>query len=424
VTGSRGHELCTLHPGQPGPWLWGGFTVAGEVRQGSYRLELVKVDPAHSALAVTVSQVTDPRDIASPAGLGSTLVAALGPFVAYSGARGYDRGWSSAAQMVADGQYKGLWQARAARLLVEQHGCDLVMLKWHLLDHLQHAVWGGFDPVSPWYDPALAADTEALIQAGYAAADAMIGEVLPLLDQGVTIAVVSDHGHLPHLKAVALNNLFAAQGLLRALPGDQNPPQVDWARTQVYGGPALGHIWVNLQGRQPQGSVPPEHYEAVRGEVIDRLLHLRDPQTGRCPIERAVCREDARPMGLWGDRTGDVVYWMAPGYSGDFNWAPLSRDGRVFANLVGGHDPEAEYGEGRFIAHKFQSVHGCGDPAASLGRGTEEAIFALAGPGVRAGAKLTEVPELTCVAATLCAATGLPRPSQAEPAVLDAWRLS
>jgi hypothetical protein len=421
TTDQPGSPGCFMALGQPGPWMWGDFVVAGERRRGSFQLELVQLEPVRNAFALTVSQITDPGQVARPAEMGQALVAALGPFLGYCGSRGYDRGWSSAQRMIADGRYKGLWQARAARRLVEAHEYRLVMLKWHLLDHIQHAVWGGFDPLSPWYDPARAPETARLMEASYAAADAMIGELLPLLDRGVTVVVVSDHGHLPHLKAVSLNNLLAQHGLICLLPGDAGRPQVDWAGTQVFGGPALGHIWLNLRGRQPQGAVDPAGYELLRSRVIDLLRDLRDPASGQRLVVRAVRREEAAPMGLWGDRVGDVVYWMSPGYSGDFNWSPLSLDGTVVYDLPGEHSLHAEYGEGQFIAHKFQSVHGCGDPAASLGLGTEEAILAMAGPHIRANAALPALPDLTCVVPTVCQATGLPPPAQVEGAALQPW---
>jgi hypothetical protein len=93
----------------------------------------------------------------------------------------------------------------------------------------------------------------------------------------------------------------------------------------------------------------------------------------------------------------------------------------VVYDLRDAHDLSAEYGEGKFIAHKFQSVHGCGDPAASLGRGTEEAILAMAGPAIRAGAPLESIPNLTSVTPTLCRASGLPQPAQSEGDLLAPW---
>lgn len=418
---SYGEEtpLAFLRPGQPGPWLWGDFKVNGETKTGSYRLELIRFQPEAPQYAVYVSEVTSPAEIACPAGLGEALAAKHGPFIDYCGGRGYDRGWSSIERMVEEGLYKGLWQANAARTVLEDYDCQAVFLKWHLLDHIEHGIWGYADPLSPWYDPETDQAERQIISA-YMAADQMIGALLPLLDEGVTLAITSDHGHIPHLKSVSLNNLLAQHGLIGLQPGEDDPPAVDWARTQAYGGPGLGHLWVNLQGRQPEGTVAPEDYERVRQQVIDLLLGLRDPD-GTQPVVKAIRREEARPMGLWGERVGDVVYWMEPGYSGDFNWSPLSRSGEVIVPLGPWIQSFAEYGERKFIAHKFQSLHGCGDPGAALGMGSEETVFVAAGPGIRRGAALDHTPDLACVAPTLAAATGLPRPEQADGEVLGAW---
>ena len=117
-----------------------------------------------------------------------------------------------------------------------------------------------------------------------------------------------------------------------------------------------------------------------------------------------------------------ISFWvyLNDGYSGDFNWSPLTQAGEIMAALGPGRDMTAEYGEGKFIAHKFQSVHGCGDPSASLSQGTEEAILAMAGPTIQSGAKLDTVPDLTAAAPTLAAACGLPAPADAQGVVLEA----
>ena len=419
--GSTEEDGFILRPGETSHWLWAEFEIDGVVKQASFCLKLARFNPHIPSFAVYVSQITSPRDIASPPELGEVLVNQIGPFIGYDGARAVDRGWVGAQQMIDDGLYKALWQARAARFLIEQYDCRLVMLKWHLIDHIQHAFWGGIDPLSPWYDSSDHATCEALILAAYQAADAMIGALLPLLDQGVTLTVVSDHGHIPHLKAVALNNLLLKEGLIQLMDGEGSLPQVDWWRTQAYGGPAPGDIRVNPRGPFSQGCGNPQSYEDVRERVIDLLTHLRDPETHQRVVEKVFRKEEARAIGLWGDRTGDIVYWMKPGYSGDFNWTPLAREGNVFEDLTAEREGFADYGEGRFIADKFQSVHGCGDPQAKLGVGTEEAILAMAGPAVRPGAQTDEVPNLTCVVPTMCRASGLPLPSQNEGEVLDKW---
>lgn len=421
VEGIENQTTLILFPNQPSPWLWSQFTLDGKQKLASYRLELTHFQPQKKSFAVVVSQVCVPEDVVDPSQIGKQLVERLGPYIGYDGARGLDRGWCDAHHMVADGRYKGLWQAGAAKMLVEEQGYDLVMLKWHLIDHIQHSFWGGIDPLSPWYNRVDNALSERVILESYQAADEMIGMLLPLLDKGVTLGIVSDHGHLPHLKAVNWNNLFVQDNLIQLLPGEENPPKIDWMKSKVFGAPALGHIWVNMKNRQPQGCVDPQDYEMVRQRVIELMENLVDPETNQKVVDKVFRHEDARLMGLWGDRTGDIVYWMKPGYSGDFNWCPISREGNVVEELLEERPDFADYGEGKFIADKFQSVHGCGDPAAQLGIGTEEAVFALAGPSIRSDAELKDIPDLTCVVPSLCAAAGLPFPEQNEGEALVEW---
>lgn len=402
-------------------WLWGKFFINGKEIWGSFRLELTRFKPEVPSFAIYVSQVTVPEFIADPPEMGKYLVERFGPFIGYDGARAVDRGWVTPAHMLNEGYYKGLWQANAAKHLIESLQYDLILIKWHLIDHIQHSFWGGIDPLSPWYHHSDHAKCEALIFGGYQAMDAMISVLLPLVEKDVTLVVVSDHGHIPHLKAAALNNLMMKNELIQLLPGDLIPPQVDWNHTQAFGGPALGHIWINLKGRQPKGSVEPGEYEKTRQRVIDCLSNLSDPETNQKIVHRVMRGEDADEIGLWGERVGDIVYWMKPGYSGDFNWTPLAKDGEVVEDLVKEREGFAEYGEGKFVADKFQSVHGCGDPTAQLGVGTEEAILAMVGPNIKSGDTLKVIPNLTCVTPTVCSATGLPLPRQSEGSALSNW---
>ena len=111
---------------------------------------------------------------------------------------------------------------------------------------------------------------------------------------------------------------------------------------------------------------------------------------------------------------------MREGYTGDFNWFPLTEDGQVLLAMSPNLKSEADYGQHKFVASKFQSAHGCGFPSARLGRGTEEAVFVIAGPGIRRGYRKQTPVSLTDVAPTLCHFSGLPYPGQVEGrALLD-----
>jgi len=417
----EGKEITFLKYQQPTPWLWGEFKMEYKKKLCSYRLELTHFNDRLPAIAIYVSQITCPNDICSQPEMGKRLTQNLGPFLGYCGGRGVDRGWCSPQHMVDEGRYKGSWLAKAARQLITSNDYDLVLLKWHLLDHVQHSYWGGMDSTSPFYEPKFERVFTSLIQDSYRAADELIGEFLPLLDQGITLVVVGDHGHLPHLKAVSINNLLAQSGFIKLKPGSENPPDVNWNQTKVYGGPALGHIWINRQGKRPDGIVAESDVESLCLQVMDILRSLRDPQNGEQIVEKVFRKEEARQIGLWGDRVGDILYWMKPGYSGDFNWSPLSRSAEIVVPLGGKSESHADFGERKFIADKFQSVHGCGDPSARLGLGTEETILVMAGPLIRVGAKLNSIPNLTVTAPTLCAASGLPLPANSEGNILAEW---
>ena len=55
--------------------------------------------------------------------------------------------------------------------------------------------------------------------------------------------------------------------------------EVDWDRTKVWGGGGYyGRIFLNVKGREPNGTIPPRSYEAVRQEVAQKLRALPDHQ--------------------------------------------------------------------------------------------------------------------------------------------------
>lgn len=414
-------EIAFLKYGQPSQWIWSDFDINGEKKKCSYKLELTHFNIRLPAVAIYISQITCPADICSQPRMGWQLAEQVGPYLGYCGARGVDRGWCPPERMIDEGRYKGLWMTRVAKRLVIQENYNLVLLKWHLLDHIQHSFWGGMDPHSPFFEPKFERVFTSLIQDSYKVADEMIAELLPLLEKGVNLVLVGDHGHIPHIKAISINNVLLEAGLIKTKPGEQDPPQIDWTQTKVFGGPALGHIWINQQGKRPNGIVAQNEMQSLCDQVIDILNNLRDPQDGSGVIDRIFRKEEAKNIGLWGDRVGDILYWMKPGYSGDFNWSPLTNSRQIIYNLPGQLKSSADFGERKFIADKFQSVHGCGDPSASLGMGSEETILVMAGPGIRKGAILDTIPNLTATAPTLCAASGLPLPAQSEGNVLSEW---
>ena len=69
-----------------------------------------------------------------------------------------------------------------------------------------------------------------------------------------------------------------------------------WPRMRAFALPSFaeGYVRVNLAGRERDGIVPPDQYEAVCAEMEERLHELRDARTGR-PIVSEVLRTRSGP---------------------------------------------------------------------------------------------------------------------------------
>jgi len=168
------------------------------------------------------------------------------------------------------------WEQRAQALVHLAGRSDWALAVGHLFvpDALQHLCWG--EDARP----------EETVCEGYAWLDRLVARLVEALDPGVTFLMVSDHGVHPLRRRVGLNRWLHQQGYLHLREGSRGPI-IDWARTQAA---SLGHggIFLNVQGREPLGAVPPgAPYEALRQRLAQELLAWRDPETGEPGLARS-----------------------------------------------------------------------------------------------------------------------------------------
>jgi predicted AlkP superfamily phosphohydrolase/phosphomutase len=107
-----------------------------------------------------------------------------------------------------------------------------------------------------------------------------------------------------------LDNLLANAGtVFQKRPASAEPvpmlARVDWARTRAYCA-GTGGIYINLQGREPQGSVPESQYESLGLEIIEQLYEIVDPITKASAIKDAVMSRDAYDIPI-ACRVPDIV---------------------------------------------------------------------------------------------------------------------
>jgi predicted AlkP superfamily phosphohydrolase/phosphomutase len=101
--------------------------------------------------------------------------------------------------------------------------------------------------------------------------------------------------------------------IVRFVPNTQQEQlsqHVDWSRTQAYSAGYIGQIYLNLQGRDPQGIVMPgKEAQGLKNELRERLLAWRHPIDHQ-PVVDEVAFKDELYSGPYLDSAPDLVLSM------------------------------------------------------------------------------------------------------------------
>ncbi len=148
------------------------------------------------------------------------------------------------------------------------------------LDRLQHGFWKFHDPDHVLHEPGN--PYEAVIGDYYQYLDDELGRMLDLLDEETAILVLSDHGARRLDGGFCVNEWLVREGLLAL---DRYPQKVtpfselavDWPRTKVWSeGGYYARVFLNVKGREPQGTIDRADYERFRDELKARFEALTD----------------------------------------------------------------------------------------------------------------------------------------------------
>ena len=167
-----------------------------------------------------------------------------------------------------------------ARHFITTKPWDLFVMVEMGPDRIHHAFWKYFDPKHPKYVPGN--PLEHAIRDYYIALDAHIGQLLSALDEDTRVLIVSDHGAKRMDGGICFNDWLNQEGYLTLKAAPQpgtkfSPALVDWERTKAWGdGGYYGRLFLNVQGREPQGIVPPADVEALKAELTAKLEALPD----------------------------------------------------------------------------------------------------------------------------------------------------
>lgn len=410
--------LAVVHPGQWSSWI---EQAVGETR-GVFRLKLAHLSPDGQQVEIYVSDIFKVEGWAHPPGLEAEIVRQVGPYLeglecpyvpVDLNVRPYGPVNISPSLMLEHARMQADWMVRLAAHLRGAHDTEALILHYHFLDALNHTYLGylydGFRATTA----RRMAETWELYAESYAVVDGLIGGIVEAMaDEGTLVVVTSDHAALPCWKYVAITRALLQAGLM-AFHWDASAGRylLDAALTSV--APYLDpqHIWVNLQGREPDGTVPPNRYEDVREAVVRALLAIRDPETGECPLELVARREELGLAGRAQERIGDVVFFLRPGYT---TW-----DGTLESLRFHAISPERM--PQPLVTPSLEVVghHTPYLPTAKLDTFTNSAMTVLAGPTVRAGYRRSTPIRLIDLAPTIAHVVGVPAPRDAQGAVLS-----
>jgi predicted AlkP superfamily phosphohydrolase/phosphomutase len=221
------------------------------------------------------------------------------------------------------------------------------------VDRIHHAFWRYHDPEHRLHEPD--SPFRNAIQDYYKLVDEWLGKIIQAAGDGVAVMVASDHGAKRMDGAIAINEWLWEKGWLSLKREPQgieafSHDMVDWSQTRAWStGGYYGRIFLNVQGREPQGIIPKEAYEKVRDELASAICAIPDDRG------HSLQTKVFKPEAIY-----QAVNKIAPDlmvYFGDLHWRCVGSIGYgqpyTFENDTGPDDANhAE--EGLFILHQPQ----------------------------------------------------------------------
>jgi predicted AlkP superfamily phosphohydrolase/phosphomutase len=171
---------------------------------------------------------------------------------------------------------------RNADWLLANKPWDFFMMVEMGPDRLNHGIWSFIDPNHPRYKEGN--PYRESLREYYRFLDGKIGELLDRhADDDTAILVVSDHGAKAMVGGVCFNEWLHNEGYLGFngdLPNEATPLnklELDWSKTKAWGdGGYYGRLFLNVEGREPNGIVPKAEYDKVRNELVAKIESMVD----------------------------------------------------------------------------------------------------------------------------------------------------
>lgn len=302
--------------------------------------------------------------------------------------------------------------------LLAERPTDALVVVFETPDRLQHYAWQAIAELLA--GEIASTPLHQAVEACYRELDRVVGR---LLDEAASpdthVFLVSDHGFGPLRRRFHVDQWLAEHGWLAYAGGKAAVRQrlrgplrrvrrllpralvrrgrrtfavsriINWPQTRAYSGAAMEHaVYINLQGREPEGVVAPTEFDSLRREVAQALLAARDEQNGRDePVVLATYLREALYHGPYVEEAPDLLFSLAQGY-----------------------EPTSELSPGGAWSDASREGAGIHQPAG---------ILMMAGPGVIPGARLPDQ-DMVDVLPTILYTLGLPVSTALDGSIVEA----
>ena len=240
------------------------------------------------------------------------------------------------------------------------------------VDRIHHAFWSYMDKEHKKYVPGN--PFENSIKEYYKYVDSEIGELLDKVPDDTVVMVVSDHGARKMDGGICFNEWLIREGYLKLkdYPTEPTPIgglEIDWENTVAWGeGGYYGRLFMNVEGREPNGIVKSHLYEELRTELIEKIESIPDPEGNK------IGTRAFRPQDLYDEVNGIAPDIMV--YFGNLGWRSV---GTVGFNSI--HIQENDTGPDE-ANHDWNGIFMINDTGCRLGK---------IEPGYKSGLKIYDM---------------------------------
>lgn len=291
-----------------------------------YRIRFINVAQDGSIAKIFLSHAMDAEnlDYFYPQSMGKKMLEEVGPMMLFAKlANAGEDAYNADFLEVETWEKVYEWHIEATKWLFNEYpDWQLFYVHLHGIDIFNH--WYINKTLPGWNERH--AHYEEMLFKMYEFHDRYIGEMLKYLDGNTNIIITSDHGAVPSSPGdenpgIALldgitYNVMASLGytVLTEESRHTTEPKIDWSKTRAICA-RLGHIYINLKGRDPQGIVEPDEYDDLVQQIITDLYSYRHPKTGKRVVAFCMNRDEMEGIGCGGPHYGDIIVELVPTYN-------------------------------------------------------------------------------------------------------------